>query len=341
MKQLEAMKAVYTYFFPEVRSLVHFGEKIPDELYLTSTSAETAQCALDGMFKSRFEVPATLEGKVDLDSIHIPIIDKIVEAYAEHAYALRDFPNRYPMAGSSQGIFHLLAELKAKGTNEIYVLKGEYEGYAEYGKTLGINTHEIPPEEIENVKPGTWFISNPSARDGNIIPNEFITKLCENGHKIILDLAYVGSTKPYEFDISNENIPAVLLSFSKPYGVFRFRIGGFAFSRTPVESLYANKWFKDVPRLLTALKIVEKIPPGSLYPKYSAVQKAIVKEINEDFSLNMRASDALLLGYLKKTDTFGFDEEKKKVIMPFERGDNYRFCLTPYYEKFEQERTGK
>ncbi|MBW3022529.1 aminotransferase class I/II-fold pyridoxal phosphate-dependent enzyme [Candidatus Woesearchaeota archaeon] len=339
MKKLETMKAVYSYFFPEVRKLVHFESQIPEELFLNSTSADEAQKIISKMYKKPFKVPATLEGKVDLDRIHEPIIEKVIESYSEIIPSLSRFKNRYPMAGSSQGIFHLLAEIKNKGKDFAYVLKGEYEGYAEYGKTLGINVKEIGPEtDFRKLDSGIWFISNPSARDGNIIENEQIEEICNSGHKVILDLAYAGSTKPYKFDVSNENIPAVVMSFSKPYGVFRFRIGGFTFSKEPVDSLYANKWFKDVPRLMTALKIVEEVPPGSLYKKYRPVQERIVANLNDEFGLGMRTSDAVLLGHLTKEDAGMLDEEKRKMIESFRRGDGYRFCLTPYFEKLEMEK---
>jgi histidinol-phosphate/aromatic aminotransferase/cobyric acid decarboxylase-like protein len=158
------------------------------------------------------------------------------------------------MSGSSQGIFHLLAELRQKGIGKINVFEGEYEGYKEYGKCLGLKTLEhrlsIPAKDVAR---GYWFISNPSARNGNIIPYKRIMELCEAGHKLILDLAYVGMTKPHIFSLDHKNIIGAVMSMSKPYGVFRHRIGGFTFTREPVESLYANKWFKDVPALLNLL----------------------------------------------------------------------------------------
>ncbi|MDA2922747.1 aminotransferase class I/II-fold pyridoxal phosphate-dependent enzyme [Patescibacteria group bacterium AH-259-L07] len=338
MKKLRALKAVYSYFFPEVRPLIHLGDKISDELFLTSTSQKKASTLLKRLsFKKPLEVPATPEGNIDLDMIHVPIIARIVDAYTPYIPALKDFSHTYPTAGSSPGIFHLLALLKTKGIDSIYVLEGEYEGYKEYGKTLGVKVVEINPDitDIGELKSGFWFISNPSARDGNIIPNEFITSLCNAGHTIILDFAYVGSTRPYTFDVSHENIFAIVMSFSKPYGVFRFRIGGFAFSRKPIPSLYGNKWFKDIGRLLIALKIVEELSPGVLYTKYRLIQEKIIQEINKDFGLGLRASDALLLGYLIQDDIIKYPKSLLDMIRPFKRGGGYRFCLTPYFEEYE------
>lgn len=332
------LKAVYSYFFPEVRNLMHVESQLPDELFLTTTHSEDLELKIGNLFKKKLELPKSERGYIDLDKIHEPIIDEIVNAYENLIPELNQFNFSYPMAGSSQGIFHALSKLKTKGINEIYVLRGEYEGYAEYGKTLGIKTIEIDPNknDISKLKQGYWFISNPSARDGNIINNEFINNLCDAGHKVYLDLAYVGLTHEYKFDVSNKNIEGVFLSFSKPYGVFRFRTGGFTFSRKPIDSLYANKWFKDVPSLFTALKIVEEITPGKLYSKYKEIQNKIIDHINNATGLELKPSDSFLLAYLQKEDTKKLSEEQMQMIGPYKRGDNYRFCLTPYFEKYER-----
>ena len=332
------MKAVYSYFFPEVRPLVHAADSLSDDFFAVSTSVKKAEEMLGALsFKKPLKLPFTPDGNLDLDMIHEPVIERVIDAYAHTIPALKDFPNRYPMAGSSQGIFHLLALVKAQGIGFIYVLNGEYEGYRAYGETMGIETREIDPEktDVKKLEPGFWFISNPSARNGNIIENEFINELCELGHKVILDLAYVGITRPYVFDVSHKNIIAIVMSMSKPYGVFRFRIGGFAFSRAPVPSLYANKWFKDVPRLLSALKIVEELPPGALYDKYRPIQESIIQRIREEFDIPIQISDVLLLGYLKKEDAEKLSREKQELIQNFLRSTWYRFCLTPYFEERE------
>ncbi len=304
LTEIKAMKAVYTYFFPEVRRLVHSADKISNEIFLTTTPVELAQEEIDSLgFKNKFPVPSTLDGNVDLDAIHEPIIDKIVGIYSEVVPGISDYNQRYFTSGSSEGIFHALAELKAKGTEKIFTLVGEYEGYKEYGKTLGIITEEVDLErsKIGKLERGVWFISNPSARDGNIIDNKTIREICEAGNKVYLDLAYVGSTKEHAFNTAHENISALFLSFSKPYGVFRFRIG-FTLSRNPIDSLYANKWFKDIQRVLTAARIAEEIGPAFLHERYRAKQSNIVEWLNGKYGLNIRCSDALLLGNVTEKD---------------------------------------
>ncbi len=335
--QLKAMKAVYTYFFPEVRKLVHSVDNVDDNLFLTTINVEEAQKIVDSLgFRKRIVVPATLDRKVNLDAIHEPVIDRIVEIYESVVPGISGFNSRYFTSGSSEGIFHSLAELKAKGTNKIFTLSGEYEGYKEYGKTLGISTEEIDLErvKISDLERGVWFISNPSARDGNIIPDEKIEELCNLGNKVFLDLAYVGSTRDHEFNVFHENIPAVFLSFSKPYGVFRFRIG-FTFSREPINSLYANKWFKDVQRVLTAAKIAEDIGSRALHVKYKEKQSNIINRLNQEHELNIQASDALLLGNIPKSEADRLSGAQRTMLSPYKRGEGYRLCLTPYYEELD------
>jgi len=339
MRRLEAMQAVYCYFFPEVRPIIHEVEAVvQDDMYLVTTPASKVRKDLEPLFNPPLDVPENEYGNVDLDEIHVPIIERIADVYSGLIPTLGDFGYSYPTAGSSEGIFHALTKLMIEGVDCINVLKGEYEGYSAQAGNLRMEVNEVDLNEtdISEVDPGYWFVSNPSARDGNIIPNEFITELCEQDNKVFLDLAYAGSTRPYVFDVSHENVAGAFMSFSKPYGVFRKRIGGFAFMRDEMPTLYGNKWFKDTDRLFAALKIAEDIGPCKLYGKYRPVQEAIVDVINDELGLGMKASDAFLLGYLKAEDAKSLDADQLKMIADFRRGDNYRFCLTPYFEEIER-----
>lgn len=328
----DAMKAVYCYHFPEVRELLReVQNSLPDDLWLVTTPAHSLE--VEGISKF-LKIPGNKEDNVDLDEIHVPIIERIIKAYCGVVPALGDFKYRYPTSGSSEGLFHILTKARTDGVETINVLVGEYEGYEAQAANLKMKVNKVDLDKTapKNVKPGLWFISNPSARDGNIIPNELINALCDSGHRVVLDLAYVGATRPYKFDVSHENIESVVMSFSKPYGVFRFRIGGFTFSRNEIPSLYGNKWFKDVTRLFQALAIAESIGPKKLHKKYSVVQRRIIDKLNARHGLNLRASDSFLLAYLKPGDDEALNDEQRELIAPYKRGDGYRFCLTPYFE---------
>ncbi len=342
MKEFEStapMKAVYCYYFPEVRPVVNsvYGNspKVED-LYLTQTDIPRAQQLIEGLnFKTGFDIPKTDLGKLDLDMLHEPVIDAIVQEYRKTIPALSDFKYRYQTSGSSEGIFHFLSLLRADGLGSINTLPGEYEGYREYGKTMGIDVVEVEDEKAAKTK-GSWIISNPSARNGNIIPNDFVNQICESGSKVAIDLAYVGSTRPYVFDVSHPNIDSIFMSFSKPYGLFRYRIG-YTFSREPIPSLYANKWFKSIPNLLLSLKVAQDIGPDKLPKRYKDIQKSIVEEINAQSGLNMTESDALLLANIPINQADLLSDDQKQTIEPFLRGKNYRFCLTPYFEEKEED----
>ncbi len=198
---------------------------------------------------------------------------------------------------------------------------------------------EVDPQtDPQDLEPGYWFISNPSARYGNIIDNDFITRICEAGHKVFYDLAYLDSTRPHLFDLSHPNIFAAVVSFSKPYGLFYDRIG-FTFSREPIDSLYGMKmWFKNIFALMIAKAVNTELNAGEIYQKYRTVQEEIVAEINREHNLLMIPSDALLLGHITPEDAQSLDLQQLNMIKPFKRGDFYRFCLTPYYLERDPER---
>lgn len=337
MKKFEAMKSVYCYYFPEVRPLVREVERaLPDDMFLVTTPASEVETAISGLFAEPLAMPRNADGCIDLDAIHEPVIERIVEAYSNTVPALKNFSYSYPLAnGSSEGIFHILAKLRTGGADGINMLNGEYEGFGAQANNLRMraDSHDTD-SDFRKIKHGTWFVSNPSAIDGNVLPDGLISEICNAGHDIVLDLAYVGSTSPRTYDVSDERIKAVVMSFSKPYGVFRQRIGGFLFSREEIQTLYGNKWFKDTKRLLQALKLAESVGPEGLHKKYCGVQKATVDHINSQHGLSMRSSDALLIGNIK--DDSGLDAYQKEMISAFKRGSGYRFCLTPYFERFER-----
>ena len=349
--ELKTLKSVYCYICPEVWPLLNeVHNAIPRSMYMVTTPVEEVRRALNPVFYPTLEIPATSEGYVNLDEIHVPIIERIkriLGVYSRSVRGLAGFRYAYPTPGSSEGIFKLLIQNKVDGPGEINVLNGEYEGYGEYAgpDDLKMKVNHVAIEDAVKNKAGAWFISEPSARDGNILPANFINELCDAGNNLVVDLSYVGATRPHQFDVSHENISAVLLSLSKPYGVFRFRIG-FTLTREPLHSLHGNKWFKDPERLLQGLKLVEELGPtdnGStrLYAKYRPVQEQIVREINQEHGLGMRASDSFLLAYLTEEDAARLNSRQLALIEPFKRGNGYRFCLTPYFEEKERRANGE
>ena len=312
--KLEAITTVYSYRFPEIRKIIdEVTTPFPHEVFLSATSPPGA-----------------------LDNFHEHIIEKILLFYGESVPNLMDFGFSYPTAGSEEGIREILTQLQTQGVKKIYVLNGEYEGYEAVAKTRGIETITVEfdtnPRSLER---GYWFISNPSARDGNIIPNQYIREICDAGHKVFYDMAYLGSTKQHEFDLNHENIFSAVVSFSKPFGLFYDRIG-VTFSKEPVNSLYANKWFKGILGLMIAEKIVDSLEPTELHQKYRSTQQQIVEGINTLHNLALQPSDALLLANISPDNVSKLGSDQLSLLEPFKRGKGYRICLTPYYRKMER-----
>jgi hypothetical protein len=167
------------------------------------------------------------------------------------------------------------------------------------------------------------------------VPEDKIQSVLRAGHKIFYDLSYLSSTHPHVYDLSHPNIDAVAISFSKPFGLFYYRIG-FLYSRAPVPVLYANKWFKNVFGLLIAQRLLEEMDLPALAARYKSLQTDIVAKINRDCGLGLQASDAFLLAHLPKERAEHLSSAQCDAIARFQRGDYYRFCLTPYFEAKEQ-----
>ena len=294
-EKIKATKTVYCYYFPETRKIIdEVVKNYPHNIFLSSITP-------------------------GLDNFHIPIIEKFINFHKKSVPALKNFPFKYFTDGSRQGIFHILVELKYKEPDTIiYVLKGEYEGYREYAIRIGLIVREVEENtDFSKLKPGIFFISNPSARDGNIILNEYVETICKY-HKVVYDIAYVGLTQEYSFDVSHPNIIAVVASMSKTFGMYYYR-AGFAFTKQPLETLIANKWFKNIFSLVIADKVLDKIKPQQLYKKYKPLQNKIINKLNKNHKLNLKTSDVILLS------------NSKKQIKLFIRDKFCRLCLTPYF----------
>lgn len=308
-KKLAAGVGVYAYYFPEIRRTIsHIAKKYPHDVFLHSI-------------------------KPGLDDFHKPIIRNYIKRMKPLVSGLEGFEHQYPTAGSSEAIYHQLVKIKLTAPKApIYVLSGDYQGYQEYAKALGMKITEVrKPSEAK--KKGYWFISNPSARDGNVLPSGFVEKICEKGHRVILDLSYVGLTGRTKLDVSHKNIVAVLTSLSKPFGLFYYRVG-FAFFREPIDSLWPNKWFKNIFSLIAANEIIRRFAPDVLVKKYRKWQEKIVEELKKRTGLPLVKSDIAILATLEKNAKL--TSEQERLVAAYRRGEGYRFSLTPYFLQLEK-----
>jgi hypothetical protein len=327
------MKAVYSFVFPETRAVVSaFDAAFRPELMRVLTPAAALAQFVREQVSPTLAVPAT-KGYADLDSLAYPLTERVAQIYAGLAEGIDQFPFRYPVAGSAEGLFHLYVDLRRRGFERIRVLPGEYEGYGIQAANVGLSVETIPLEVAASTEPdphAAWFISSPSARDGNQLPRGWLAELLAAGHQVVLDLAYLGATAPGVIFVDHPGVLALTLSLSKPYGLFRWRIG-YVFSRAAIPSLYGSRWFGDLGRHLLGLKILEEIGPHLLYPRYVAVQREIVAGLNRD-GMPLRASDVLLLGHLSPAEWIVAPAPVTATLAPFVRGDRVRVCLTPYFE---------
>ena len=307
---IQPLKAVYSYYFPEVRQIIdHIAANYPHETFLQSITP-------------------------GLDDFHLPVIDAYQKHFEGELSNLPSFPHHYVTGGASESIFHLLSHIAAfQKDRPLYVLDGEYEGYAGYGQNLGLNfTSAKETTDLLTTPPGIVFLSNPSARDGNIIGNEEILAICNAGHQVVYDATYVGLTNPHHFELNHENIVAVLVSLSKPFGIYYHRLG-FAFTSFEMKTLEVNKWFKNILSLIIAKEILTQIKPGELVDHYRVYQKEAIAQMQNDFSFQPTASDVILLANAGNDTFVG---EQKPTWEKYHRRRNYRFCLTPYYLDLEK-----
>lgn len=329
INQQHIMSEVYSYLFPEVQRVIEQTRLNPRFMRNTLPVAE-AQTYLEPYdFSPLLDLPETPDGSLDLDELHRPIIDRIQARAEQSLPGLGSFTNRYPCHGSSPAMFALLAEWHAKGSlRSLAVLDGEYEGYAAYAEALNIPITHYKALAGHSQKDGeVWFVSNPSAVDGNWIDPTIWRQFVGAGHDIVYDAAYVGLTQNGTVDINAPNIRAVLTSPSKIFGVFRYRATGITYTREPVSVLYGTKWFKDIEALLVTLKLYESFEQNELPRRYAERQKQIVAALSQYINAAVQPADVLLLA--------NYNGSLAPELDRFKRGSNYRFGLTKLFEDFE------
>lgn len=307
---MKPTRTVYAYYYPEMRQLIsEITQQFPHEVYLQSITG-------------------------GLDSLHESLIELYTTVHSTDLPGLATFNNRYVTSGGSEGIFHTLAHIAASRlATPLYTYEGEYEGFGAYATNLGRLVTKLPFDiDPTRLTRGIVYLSNPSARFGNWLPDEIINAWGDAGHEIILDATYVGLTKPRVMPVSHPGISTIITSFSKPYGIYYHRIG-LTFSRRPVATLEANKWFKNVLSILIAKEALARFPPPYFFNKYHATQLSAAATLSKELSIPVTSSDVLLLVHTP-TASIPITSPLHGV---FGRGDMLRFCVTPYFLGAEDE----
>jgi hypothetical protein len=253
-----------------------------------------------------------------------------------------DFPFRYPTAGASEGIFKIIAEHLAATRRErveprIHMFEGEYEGFGAYAEALGIPTvrhdrgrwQEVP----ETVGPGAMFwISQPSAVDGAVWDDfePFLAAMAEARPEVpvVPDLTYVGSVAhAFRIGLDLPNVPAFVISHSKPFGGYYHRVGG-VFARREYPSLFGNKWFKNLLSLAWGTEMMERHDVFALPRKYRPVQEEAARRVAAALGVDgLRPADVLLLATAPASAAR--TPELEAVLRGSARERVMRLCLTP------------
>jgi hypothetical protein len=267
-----------------------------------------------------------------------------------------DFSFRYPTAGASEGLRAMIDEYGARARRdqfepEVHVFDGEYEGFSAYAEAayIPVSKHDRGSwqqavREIATAsksKPVQVYLSQPSAIDGNVWNDcdRFMTEIANIGPgvEVVLDLTYVGCiAKETRIRTDHPNIVAVVLSLSKPIGVYYDRIGGvLAKSRAgnePYPSLFGNKWFKNLTSLAIGTEFMSTYHVYEMPTKYSPVQRRALEQVCANLSqqgheINLQPSDVFLLG------TGEMPTHPKDIHRYLERRSDgrhiVRLCLTP------------
>lgn len=252
------------------------------------------------------------------------------------------FPFRYPTAGASEGIYKLIAEHaaaeRAAGREpSIHIFDGEYEGFPAYAAALGIPVVRHDRARWEDVPDavgphGLFWISQPSAIDGALWPQfeAFAAALAAARPEaaLIPDLTYVGSVaRPYRIALDAPNIPAFVISHSKPFGGYYHRVGG-VFARRERPSLFGNKWFKNLLSLAWGSEMMARHGVFDLPRRYRPVQEEAAARVARLLGVESLApADVLLLATAPKAAAVS--PLLASVLRGSEAEQVVRLCLTP------------
>lgn len=277
------------------------------------------------------------------DAMHEAYFDGWIEWSAPIvSFTPGDFPFRYPTAGASEGIFKLMSEYLARARTAgheptVHIFEGEYEGYSAYAQSLNLTCvrHDRSRwrEIIEEIsRDGLFWISQPSAIDGSVWPHfeEFIAELAARRPDVavIPDLTYVGSiAREFRVALDSPNIPAFVISHSKPFGGYYHRVGG-VFSRTECLSLFGNKWFKNLLSLAWGTEMMRRHDVFDLPRKYRPIQEQAARLAAAALGIDaIEPADVMIMGVAPP------ESAPTHVLRTLLRGSPseqvVRLCLTP------------
>lgn len=251
---------------------------------------------------------------------------------------------RYPTAGGSEALFHVIAAYGNRARVErfnpqVHVFAGEYEGYKAYAEACGIAVieHERADwQAVGRTLPATalFCLSQPSAIDGNVWSdaNHFLALLAtDHSPRVLLDVTYVGAIAgppAARIAADSPSVNALAFSLSKPFGVYYDRIGG-VLCRSAMPSLFGNQWFKNLTSLQLGQALLDRHDVFDLPRRYKHVQQEAAERVGRRLGLKLTPCDVSVLAQADQTAA------ADRALADFLRrpaGDPnaaLRLCLTP------------
>lgn len=148
---------------------------------------------------------------------------------------------------------------------------------------------------------GQFWISQPSAIDGGVWadfgPFAHAMAAARPDVSIVPDLSYVGAVaREYLIPLDFANVPAFVVSHSKPFGGYYHRVGG-VYAREIRPSLFGNRWFKNLTSLAWGTLMMSRHDVFDLPRRYAHVQAAAARDVGRRLGVNdLRPADVFLLG---------------------------------------------
>lgn len=218
---------------------------------------------------------------------------------------LSEFTNFYFLNGVTEG----LNQWRMTDDRPWQYLHGEYQ-WPQFVSGDGVATdlEELHPDRV-------LYLSNPSARDGNLLSTTEVDSIIAAGCPVILDCSYVGAVALKEIPIW-EKVEQVFFGLSKGWGLVGQRIG-VAYTR---ESHPTLKFMKRVECWnylgVTILeKVIESFDVDQIYKQGKIRQEIICNQLQ-----------------LLPSDTFFIANSNDEYFQPRRRGmPSARICLTPIW----------
>lgn len=239
------------------------------------------------------------------------------------------FPHTYPTAGASEPLRQIIFDFAAHGGKALHVFEGEYEGYKAMGEASGLEVIEHPRDKWQSLpyemeEDALFFISQPSAIDGNVWRdfNAFMTIMPDR--TVVADVTYVGAVPrtavKSKFNLNQESIRSVVFSLSKPFGAYYDRIGG-VFSREEDKGLFGNMWFKSLTAIQIGRELMRQNSVFAIPERYASAQIWMCRNVHKELGINLIPSHVFILGV-------GSLEQSGELVKYVSRAGRARVCLT-------------